>query len=1299
MSNPLLKKDLEVVDTPIMLFDCTMSNGTIERWSSAKVFFAGHWYEPRVLDHTALDVRTGGDDGLDVLSQVVLTLANADSYASQLERQIGFKGARLLVRFVFVDMVTGSSSSDPLTLFRGLANAPEESTESAMRVSFSNRLSPSRQLVPQLRIQKRCSWSFPSTAAERAEGVSGLEQGKYSPFFRCGYSPDQADGVGNLNGAEPFTSCDYTRGSCEARGMFDQDHLLRPTRRFGGLEFVPASIAVRTAGEASGKMSNLLSNDARYNDFVPSVYGTAWYEPPIVFARNDGNLTRFEVLLGVGEIESVVKVIVNDVEIPAGVTGANMTGTGWYNTPTRGNRTGGFNVDFSGANGNPLGDPYGSMAYLSLVVPNRISDGKRLPSVKLLIQGLRLSTFGNDGGYLGESFTSNPAWVLLDLLRRAGWTTDELDLGEFAKAAAHCDEQVTAKDLMGNDVQLSRYQCNLVLRRRRSLAEVLRGVSQSAGLFLTYGPEGKLQARIESRIAVSQPEKQAGSNSTAPLFGGWPIYEFDESGIVRGERGEPEFRIWSRSTADSPNRVTLEFQDAFNEYQQDSLSFADLEDVRRTGQEIAAATNALGVANLDQAARLIRLQLDKSIRGNTYVEFESSVKALAIRPGDLITISYAKEGLSRQLFRVLRVRPRSNYSRVSIQAQIHDEGWYLQPGVGGAASRRQGSAGIGTPRPLVGFEYNADGQPQFRVSEEATDDSVQVSIQFRPPASLTDSAASIPLISLTAEVQTTGGALAGGRSLYYAVSAEDAEGHETPLSFVVRAVLPDGSNTNQVVLKKLSFSSNSSTFSVYRGDNPQQLFRIGAQLPLASVFHDPGLANTLVAPPDPNFHEARFYWRVEVMPETNANQFSATTVGNSTLSMPAGAFDGMIVRITGGRGAGQERRIATNSPTAVATTLPWSIVPDASSVFVIAENGWKLGAFSGNSPVSFPIPNRPGVTVEIQGLAANVAGQEAAPELSPLSRWQIIGAGGNGSDSGVPGTPTFGLAAVGGGTVELGGIGFGDLTNTRTIAGGTLTLYFWNELLAPHSWAISSATTAASDVISANAPDPNLQVGDLLQLDSEIVRVAAIASNQLSFTVERGVFGSEASAHGVDTPMYRLEKGLFVAPFVRGFFGSPASGKYSHPIYLPDVRIACAEFFVTNAFGDSAIARGCVTGNLTKGIRTLSGGQLTFQYDGSLAIGSSLAPILVADRDHTVGDVYAVLAEPPAGGPVELEIRRNGAAYCGLTISPGFTASNLVDGFSKGPLRAGDRLTLDVLSVPPSSAGTPGRDLTVILTR
>ena len=83
-----------------------------------------------------------------------------------------------------------------------------------------------------------------------------------------------------------------------------------------------------------------------------------------------------------GEIEDVVKVVVNDVEIPEGVSGADMTATGWYNVVTSGTRIGlvqsGFRVGIRG-------DPYGSMAMASVVVPNRISNGQSLPKVQVLL--------------------------------------------------------------------------------------------------------------------------------------------------------------------------------------------------------------------------------------------------------------------------------------------------------------------------------------------------------------------------------------------------------------------------------------------------------------------------------------------------------------------------------------------------------------------------------------------------------------------------------------------------------------------------------------------------------------------------------------------------------------------------------------------------------------------------------------------------------------------------------------------------------------------------------------------------
>src|SRR6202042_2625920 len=102
-------------------------------------------------------------------------------------------------------------------------------------------------------------------------------------------------------------------------------------RGFGGISFVPASIVVRSYGAKTSQLSTPLANQALYNDFVPLIYGTGWYQPPIVFARNDGNLTHFELLLGIGEISGVITVVVNNTAIPLGVSGANMTATGWYN--------------------------------------------------------------------------------------------------------------------------------------------------------------------------------------------------------------------------------------------------------------------------------------------------------------------------------------------------------------------------------------------------------------------------------------------------------------------------------------------------------------------------------------------------------------------------------------------------------------------------------------------------------------------------------------------------------------------------------------------------------------------------------------------------------------------------------------------------------------------------------------------------------------------------------------------------------------------------------------------------------
>ena len=587
-------KEQTIAQTPLLLLDVTLINGQVERWSTHGVTVNLDAYEARILQHNLFSIRAASDHGIDAVPKISFTVANADSQISQIEAAFGFKGAKLKATFLFYDLLLDAPTSESMVVFQGVLNPPDEIREETSRLSAVNRMNMQRVLLPPVRIQRHCPWAFPATQAEREEAITGGPEGTHSRFFNCGYSAGEVGGAGNLNGlANPFTTCNFTRADCVERGMFDQDSASNLTRRFGGIEFVPATIRVRSHTRRNQHGSAAVANEARYNDFVPIIYGTGWIEPPVVFSRNDGNLTRMEVLVGHGKINQIVKVLVNNVEIPEGIVGRDMTGTGWWNLFADGGRNGGFNLNFVTPLGDPLGDPYGSMSSLSVVVPNQINDGRVLPRVKMLAEGLQLETFDGNGVSQGTQFNDNPAWILLDVLRRTGWSLSEIDVVSFADAAGFCDETIAATDNNGNPVSVKRFRCSIGIRSRRTAADAIRGIRNNARLQLTYRSDGKLAVLVENSLLLQQPTKPEGSNALSPLNGGWPAYVYTDgatpgltSAILRNPDNSVSVRLWSRPIADTPNRFSVEFADVFNEYQQDSLAVLDADDVNRIRQEI-----------------------------------------------------------------------------------------------------------------------------------------------------------------------------------------------------------------------------------------------------------------------------------------------------------------------------------------------------------------------------------------------------------------------------------------------------------------------------------------------------------------------------------------------------------------------------------------------------------------------------------------------------------------------------------------------------------------------------------------
>src|SRR5579864_5794214 len=111
-------KEQEAPPTPLFLFDCILSSGSTERWATHAVTFSGNSYNARLLKHNLFQLRATSDDGLDGTATISVTLANADSHFSEIEREVGFKGAQVTIQFLFYDVAANAAASEARVVFR-----------------------------------------------------------------------------------------------------------------------------------------------------------------------------------------------------------------------------------------------------------------------------------------------------------------------------------------------------------------------------------------------------------------------------------------------------------------------------------------------------------------------------------------------------------------------------------------------------------------------------------------------------------------------------------------------------------------------------------------------------------------------------------------------------------------------------------------------------------------------------------------------------------------------------------------------------------------------------------------------------------------------------------------------------------------------------------------------------------------------------------------------------------------------------------------------------------------------------
>jgi hypothetical protein len=464
------------------------------------------------------------------------------------------------------------------------------------------------------------------------------------------------------------------------------------------------------------------------------------------------------------------------------------------------------------------------------------------------------------GGYVAyDSYSENPVWCLMNMLIRTNFSYSDLDLDSFIDAAAYCDQTVSYTDESNNTSTRKRFSYSIFMRERRSAADVIRGLRQSAGLMLIpSSATGKLQVIAKQTLAGQQPSAVDGSNYNSPISSvlangttanGYSAYHFDSSAILKRDR-PTTLKTVARPVSETPNRIAFNFSDRAYTFAQSSISMVDSEDVARIGREIAGGGSAVapeGITYYDQAYRQAKTLQAETHRGNAagttqgtiWAELETSFRAVHLRVGHIVHVTSARYNWSLQPFRVMKIQPARNYQTVRLTLAWHADAWYTDayataPGPD-ATNNGRAIAALRPPfvwnpakvNPVSGDPYFAATEKTFGIVQnyEDTGDGklCRLDLSGLIPINQVSTGVAPPLVPLQATVSASGGALPSQRSYFLAIAAKDSSGSLSALSELVRADLSASGSTFTATINSPAWQAGTSGWALFAGVSPQRL--------------------------------------------------------------------------------------------------------------------------------------------------------------------------------------------------------------------------------------------------------------------------------------------------------------------------------------------------------------------------------------------------------------------------------------------------------------------------------------------
>ena len=271
-----------------------------------------------------------------------------------------------------------------------------------------------------------------------------------------------------------------------------------------------------------------------------------------------------------------------------------------------------------------------------------------IPTVQAKVKGKKIVTLASNLSEQTASFSTNPAFCLLDYLRNErygkGIATSSLDLQSFYDASQVCVTQVTPFS-GGSDINL--FDCNAVVDTSKKVIDNVRDIIKGMRGYLPY-VQGKYKLVIETTGTAS--------------------VSLTEDDIIGG------YALASPTKNSKFNRVIVSFINPDRNFQVDEIQFPPIDDSGlASADQHATMKTADGGFLLEgrfdfrtitspyQAEEMAEIILRRS-RESLGLSINCGFKAYELHIGDIVNVTLTSLGFSSKAFRVLSMTFREDYT-------------------------------------------------------------------------------------------------------------------------------------------------------------------------------------------------------------------------------------------------------------------------------------------------------------------------------------------------------------------------------------------------------------------------------------------------------------------------------------------------------------------------------------------------------------------------------------------------------------------------------------------------------------